>query len=399
MNLLFERQERLLQNTDTTFVRKLMHEINWDMRLIGIKGARGVGKSTLILQYIKLFAYKQSPRKVLYISLDNIWFTNKNLYTLAEDFVKQGGEHLFLDEVHRYPNWAIEIKNLYDDFPSLKIVFTGSSLLQIINARADLSRRAITYTLQGLSYREFINFETGSTIKTYSLQEITDYHVEIAREINVKIKPLSLFQDYLKWGYYPFYKESKELYASRLIEIINMIIDIELPLLRNVEVSYLAKLKSLLSIIAESVPFIPNISNISDRTGINRNTLVQYFYFLEESGITKNLLKDSFGISKLQKPNKVYLENTNFAYAIAPQNANIGNLRETFFLNQIAYQNKVNYTEQTDFLVNDTLFFEIGGKNKKQTQIQTLNNAYILSDSLEYGTGNRIPLWLFGFLY
>lgn len=399
MDILFDRQERLLQNTETTFVRKLMQEINWDMRLIGIKGARGVGKSTLILQYIKLYFEAKSLRKVLYISMDHIWFANKNLYALAEDFVKHGGEHLFLDEVHKYDNWASEIKNLYDDFPKLKIVFTGSSLLQILNARADLSRRAVIYTLQGLSYREFLNYETGSNFQSFTLQEIIENHIEIAREINAQLKPLALFHDYLKWGYFPFYKESKELYAFRLVEIINMIIDIELPLLRNVEVSNLTKLKALLSIIAESVPFIPNISKIGDKTGINRNTLVQYLHYLEESGITINLIKDSFGISKLQKPNKLYLENTNFSYAIAPNNTNIGNLRETFFLNQLSYQNRVNYTEKTDFVVNDKLFFEIGGKNKNQVQIQTLENAYIVSDSIEYGTANRIPLWLFGFLY
>jgi len=398
MKLLFEKQERLLQSIHTGFVRSLLHEIDWNMRLIGIKGARGVGKSTMLLQYIKLHLLHK-PDKVLYVSLDSLWFANKSIYDLADDFVKMGGEHLFLDEVHKYDNWASEIKNIYDDFPELSIVFTGSSLLQILNARADLSRRAIVYTMQGLSYREFLNFETGSNFNSVRLNDLLKNHVTIAREINAKIKPLIHFGDYLQFGYFPFYKESKDLYAFRLMEILNMIVDIELPLLRKVEVGYLQKLKELLLIIAESVPFVPNISKLSRKIGINRNTLVQYLYFLEESSITKQLTKNTFGISKLQKPQKIYLENTNFAFAIAPDNTNTGNLRETFFINQLAYKHKVSYTAETDFKIDDTFFFEIGGKTKTGKQIQTLDKAFIVADHTEYGYKNRIPLWMFGFLY
>jgi predicted AAA+ superfamily ATPase len=399
MDNLFEKQERLLKNTSTDFTRLLIHEIDWTMRLIGIKGARGVGKSTLLLQYIKMRRKHTSPRTLLYVSLDQYWFSHTSLYTLAEDFVKQGGEHLFLDEVHKYENWAQEIKNIYDDFPELKVVFTGSSLLEILNARADLSRRAVVYNLQGLSYREYLNFELGTQFQPIAFSDILSHTTDITGAINEKIKPLAHFNTYLKQGYFPFYKESKDLYSIRLAEIINMILDIELPLLRNVEVSYLGKLKVLLQIIAASVPFVPNVSKLSEKTGVNRNTLVQYLYYLEESGITKNLTKDSFGISKLQKPNKVYLENTNFAFTIAPENTNVGNLRETFFLNQLSYQHKVNYTEKTDFIVDDTYFFEIGGAQKNRSQIQTLSHAFIVSDGIEYGTAHRIPLWLFGFLY
>ena len=398
MKSLFEKQERLLQNTPTDFVRSIMKEIDWDLQLIGIKGARGVGKSTLLLQYIKLHLSHKTD-KVLYVSLDNLWFANKSIYDLADRFVKLGGKHLFLDEVHKYNNWATEIKNIYDDFPNLKIVFTGSSLLQILNARADLSRRAIVYTMQGLSYREFLNFETGSDYESIKLPELLGNHINIARNINSKIRPLALFNDYIQYGYFPFYKESKDLYSLRLTEILNMIIEIELPQLRKVEVAYIPKIKELLLIIAESVPFIPNVSKLSHKIGINRNTLVQYLYFLEESGITKQLVKNSFGISKLQKPQKIYLENTNFAYTIAPDNTNAGNLRETFFFNQLAYRHKVTYTAETDFKVDNKYYFEIGGKNKSRKQIQTLDNAYIVADDIEYGFQNKIPLWLFGFLY
>ncbi len=398
MRLLFEKQERLLQNTPIDFVRSIMKEIDWNLQLIGIKGARGVGKSTLLLQYIKLHLSHKTD-KVLYVSLDNLWFANKSIYDLADRFVKLGGEHLFLDEVHKYNNWATEIKNIYDNFPNLKIVFTGSSLLQILNARADLSRRAIVYTMQGLSYREFLNFETGSDYESIKLPELLKNHIDIARNINSKIRPLARFNDYLQYGYFPFYKESKDLYAIRLMEILNMIIEIELPLLRKVEIAYLPKIKELLLVIAESVPFVPNVSKLSRKIGINRNTLVQYLFFLEESGITKQLVKNSFGISKLQKPQKIYLENTNFAYTIAPDNTNAGNLRETFFFNQLAYRHKVTYTAETDFKVDNKYYFEIGGKNKSRKQIQTLDNAYIVADDIEYGYQNKIPLWLFGFLY
>ena len=392
-----KKQERLLRNTSTNFVRSIMNDINWDMQLIGIKGARGVGKSTLLLQYIKLHLSHKLD-KVLYLSLDNIWLANQTLYNLTDNFVKLGGEHLFIDEVHKYENWATEIKNIYDDFPKLKVVFTGSSLLQILNARADLSRRAITYTMQGLSYREFLNYELNLNLKKIALEDILDNHTNIARELVGNLKPLVHFKTYLEYGYFPFYKESKDLYAIRLNEIINMIIDIELPLLRNVDVKYLIKLKQLLQIIAASVPFIPNVSKLSAKIKINRNTLVQYLYFLEESGITKHLYKDNFGVSKLQKPAKIYLENTNFAFAIT-DNTNVGNLRETFFLNQLKKEHSINYTEKGDFFVANKYTFEIGGMNKTNKQIEGLENAYIASDNIEYGFQNKIPLWLFGFLY
>lgn len=398
MESIYKKQERLLRNTTTDFIRSLMHDINWDMRLIGIKGARGVGKSTLLLQYIKLHLNHKLD-KVLYVSLDNIWIANQSLYELADNFVKLGGEHLFIDEVHKYDNWATEIKNIYDDFPNLKVVFTGSSLLQILNARADLSRRAITYTMQGLSYREFLNYELHLNLKKIEFKDILKNHIAIARELLAQIKPLAHFNAYLQYGYFPFYKESIDLYPFRINEVLNMIIDIELPHLRKVDISYLPKLKQLLAIIAESVPFIPNVSKLSAKIGINRNTLVQYLYFLEESRITNNLYKANFGISRLQKPDKIYLENTNFSFAIASKNSNSGNLRETFFINQVAYKHKINYTKQTDFVVDNHFYFEIGGKNKTNKQIQDIENAFIVSDDIEIGFKNKIPLWLFGFLY
>jgi predicted AAA+ superfamily ATPase len=318
---------------------------------------------------------------------------------MVDNFVKQGGKYLFLDEVHKYPNWTQELKNIYDDYPELKVVFTGSSLLEILNSRADLSRRAIVYTLQGLSFREYLGITRGLKLEEYKLEQILIDHVSIAREINAKVRPLHYFENYLKSGYFPFFQEVPDLYYQRLEEVINMTIEIELPLLRKVEVSYIPKLKQLLQIISESVPFIPNVSKLSERIGINRNTFTTYLYFLQEANLTRNLYKNAAGISLLQKPEKIYLENTNFQYALAPANTEKGAIRETFFANQLGYEYQVDYTGRGDFLINQKFTFEIGGKGKGTQQISDIPNSHVAADEIEYGHANKIPLWLFGFLY
>lgn len=397
MNSIQEKFQRKIQDTSLSFIRSQMTDIAWEARLIGIKGARGVGKTTLLLQYIK----KNLPinEETLYVSLDNIWFTENNLSDLTDSFIKKGGKYLFLDEVHKYPNWAQELKNIYDDYPQLKIVFTGSSLLEILNARADLSRRAIIYTMQGLSYREYLNLILKVEMPILSLEDIVSNHTKLAQDLNNTIKPLQHFDSYLKSGYYPFFLEAPSLYFQRLEEVINLILEIELPLLRKVDIAYINKLKQLLQIIAQSVPFMPNISKLSERIGINRNTLISYLYFLNEAHIIKNLYRDAKGISQLQKPDKIYLDNTNLQYAFSTNNANIGNIRETFFVNQLSYKHLVEYTKQGDFRVDGMYTFEIGGPQKTKKQIKDLENAFIASDDIEYGYQNKIPLWLFGFLY
>ncbi|PKP45311.1 MAG: AAA family ATPase [Bacteroidetes bacterium HGW-Bacteroidetes-11] len=398
METLFEKFHQKLLYTPVEFVRSAMQEINWNARLIGIKGARGIGKTTLLLQYIKLHL-SDSIKETLYVSLDSIWFNTHPLVELAEDFEKKGGKYLFLDEVHKYERWAQELKNIYDDYPHLKIVFTGSSLLEILNARADLSRRAVVYTMQGFSFREYLSIETGYSFERLSLDKILTNHVDEAGEIIKKIKPLQYFDSYLKHGYYPFYREQPGLYEIRLGEVINMIMEIELPLLRAVELAYIKKVKQLLVIIAESVPFIPNVSKLSEKIGINRATLLSYLYYLDEIGLTRNLFKEAQGISRLQKPSKIYLENTNLIYVFAHENANAGNIRETFFANQVGFQHDINYTEHGDFLVNNKYTFEIGGKHKSTKQLKAATEGYIISDGIEFGHNNKIPLWLFGFIY
>jgi hypothetical protein len=397
MQEIYEKSARKINSVSTEFTRGIMDSIKWNARMIGIKGARGVGKTTLLLQYIKKNITDRE--EVLFVSLDNLWFSEHSLSGLTNDFVQKGGRYLFIDEVHKYPDWSVEIKNIYDDFPELKIVFTGSSLLEILNARADLSRRALVYSMQGLSFREYLNLTTGTVFPVFTLKEILKRHGEIAFEINKAIKPLRHFQAYLKLGYFPFFAEVPELYHQRIEEVANMILEIELPMLRNVEISYIPKLKQLLQIIAETAPFMPNVSKLSEKIGINRNTLATYLFFLQEAHLIRNLYRDSKGITRLQKPDKIFLENTNYMYAFAPDSVNTGNLRETFFMNQLTNMHRVEYTDQGDFLVDARYVFEIGGKLKSKKQIQGIPNSYIAADNIEYGHSNTIPLWMFGFLY
>lgn len=398
MEQLIERFRKKIAQTQTNFVRSIMFQINWEARLIGLKGARGVGKTTLLLQFIKLRLLNEIDSS-LYVSLDNIWFTEHKLTDLVDVFAKKGGKYLFLDEVHKYSNWSIEIKNIYDDYPEIKIVFTGSSLLEILNARADLSRRAVIYSMQGLSFREYLNIELNMDLKTVTLEEIINQHSAVSREIVSKVKPLQHFDLYLQNGYYPFYKEVPNLYHSRLEEVINMVLEVELPQLRNVNVAYVSKLKQLMYIVSESAPFTPNISKISERIGVNRETLLGYLFYLNEAHLLFSTYKDAKGITLLQKPDKLYLENTNLMYALNGRSVSIGNARETFFANQLRYSHLIEISKQSDFIVDGKYTFEIGGKNKNKTQIEGLQDAYVALDDIEYGFENKIPLWIFGFLY
>lgn len=398
MEELFNRYQRISQKIQTDFVRSFMQEVNWNARLIGIKGARGVGKTTLLLQYLKI-NFTDNRALTLYVSLDSFAFRGKTLLGLADEFVRNGGKHLFLDEVHKYPNWAQELKNIYDDYSELQIVFTGSSLLEILNSRADLSRRVVIYHMQGLSFREFIMLETGIYFAPLTLESILKDHLHLAGMINAKIKVFPHFEKYLKQGYYPFYREELDLYEHRVEEVINMMLEIELPLLRGMDIGLVPKIKQLLVIISESVPFVPNIVNLSQKIEIHRTTLMSYLFYLQELGLTYHLLKEARGSVRLQKPAKIYLGNTNLMYVLSSFSANRGNVRETFFANQVGYKHKISFHEKTDFLVDNTYAFEIGGKDKSKKQITGIENAYIVSDEIEYGYQNKMPIWLFGFLY
>jgi predicted AAA+ superfamily ATPase len=397
MDSLLEKSEKKIKAVSPNFYRSLMDNMAWDARLIGIRGARGVGKTTMMLQYLQ--KYTQNPSERLYVSLDDLWFSENKLVDLADAFVKRGGKHLFIDEVHKYNNWSQEVKNIYDDYPELQVVFTGSSLLEIINARADLSRRAIHYNLQGLSFREYLNLTENKQFPIFELADILSNHQQMALSITEDIKPLKHFSRYLKSGYYPFFLEDELLYHIKVAEVVNFILEIELPLLRKMDIAYVHKIKQLLQIISRSVPFKPNVSKLSKKIQINRNTLVTYLHFLNESRLTINLFRDTYGVSQLKKPEKIYLENTNLSFALYGNEADKGNLRETFFINQLKTKHAVTYTEKGDFMVDEKMTFEVGGNNKSGKQIENVNDAYIALDDIEIGNSNKVPLWMFGFLY
>jgi predicted AAA+ superfamily ATPase len=396
MEKLFEKYFRKIDQVELHFTRYLLSGIDWSNRLIGIKGARGAGKTTLLLQYAR--QHLPAGNQTLYVSLDNLYFTEHNLPDFADDFVKQGGKYLLLDEVHRYPNWSVQIKNIYDDHPGLQVIFTGSSILQLQKAKGDLSRRAVMYELAGLSFREFINLSAGVTLPSISLDDLALHHNEFAREVVKVVRPLEYFKDYLSNGYYPYYLENRPSYPEKLAETINLALNTDLPSSTEVSYASIEKLKQLLYIIAQSVPFQPNVSKLAERIGVTRNTLVLFFKYLEELRIVKRIFSSTQGIGLLQKPDKILMHHPNLQYALADAHANVGSIRESFFVNQTGYQHDVSYTKQGDFLVNG-LTYEVGGRNKNSRQIQHIENACIVADDLEIGINNKLPLWIFGFLY
>jgi len=400
MKPLFLSFHRKLEETNMCFERYLNSKINWDNRLTAITGARGTGKTTLLLQHIKKH-HGTHPEEVLFVSLDNIYFSTHNLYSLADDFFSLGGKELYIDEVHKYPNWAQEIKNIYDDFPTLKVVFTGSSILQIFKANADLSRRVRHFQLYGLSFREFLIFEGAlpNTQQPFLLEEILNNHVSIAQQIVKEVTPLPAFQKYLKYGYYPYYKEDISGYSERVLQTFNTIMECDLPNVENVDFYSINRIKKLFYILSEMGPFTPNISQLSQMVDVTRQSLMNYIHLLEKAHAVLLLKKETTGIRQMVKPEKIYLQNTNYNYALSAENPEIGSLRETFFFNQLQQNHNITYNEKTDFCVDKKYYFEIGGKNKSAHQIKDLSHAYLALDGLNTGYRNEIPLWLFGFLY
>ncbi|MBP3773274.1 MAG: AAA family ATPase [Treponema sp.] len=398
MEKLIELFRKKISSTSLDFVRSLESQINWDARLICIRGARGTGKTTLMLQHIKK-TFGNNLSKVIYVSLDNLYFADNSLVDFADSFAKRGGSHIFFDEVHKYPDWSKALKNIYDDYPELHIAFTGSSLLEILNARSDLSRRALVYNIQGLSFREYLNLLAKTDFPVLTLEEIIENHESISADVVSKIRPFEYFEDYLKFGYYPYFLEGKDDYYDRLNETVNMILEVELPLLRKLDVSYIARIKKLLTVIGKSAPFIPNTTELASKIQIARQTLLQYFQYLEESRLIFQVFKESRGLGTLEKPDKIFLENTNLMFLLGKAETNTCNVRETFAFNQLSKNHEVLFSEQSDFLVDKKITFEVGGKNKKRKQIKEIPDSFILADDIEFGTDRRIPLWLLGFLY
>jgi len=398
MQQLYATFYQQIKRVSTDFTRYLYHEIHWQNRLIAIVGSRGAGKTTLLLQHIKL-NYPQLSGEVLYVSLDNLWFSTHTLLYLADEFSKQGGKALYLDEVHNYPGWSREIKNIYDSYPDIKIVFTGSSLLEVFKGEADLSRRAVRYTLYGLSFREFLQYEYGIKMDALSFEEILSNHTQLAMDIGVKVKPLVAYNEYIRYGYFPYYKEDKEMYPIRLLGTLNTIIETDLPAVEHIDYYSVVKIKKLFAILALLVPFTPNISKLSNDIETTRVSVLNYLYYLEKAQAVMLLSKESLGMKQMSKPDKVYLGNTNFAFALGDELTNIGSVRESFFMNQVRVKNKVTFSARVDFVVSDKYHIEIGGKNKTKQQLAGLENAYIVVDNIEIGYGNQIPLWMFGLTY
>ena len=389
---------RLLSHLNMPFERSLMATINWNARLIAIRGARGVGKTTMLLQYVKK-TYGTDPTIALYASMDHLYFSKHSLLELAEDFYKRGGKCLCLDEVHKYEGWSREIKNIYDGFPELKIVFTGSSLLNILNAEADLSRRCISYDMQGLSFREYLCIKENIQLPTVTLEDILQRPLDISMAIVDKCKPLQYFSKYLKEGYYPFFAEQNMDYLTQVQKVVGMILEIELPQLSNVDITNVRKLRSLLSVISSGVPFAVDISKMAQTAELNRNTIITYLAHLHRARLLNLLYSDSLNLKRMQKPNKIYMENCNLLHALSLTNVEVGTERETFMVNQLSYLHAVEYAKQGDFVIDRKYTIEVGGASKDGKQIANTANAFIAADDIEYALGNKIPLWLFGFLY
>ena len=393
---LYDSYHRKIAKVDLRFKRYLYSQINWKARIISIKGARGVGKTTMLLQHI-LENYEDIDQ-TLYASLDNLWFATHSLMELVDWADRHGISRLYLDEVHRYEGWSQALKNIYDDYPDMSIVYTSSSLLVLDNATVDMSRRQTPYTLYGLSFREYLDLECIFKTEAIPLEDILKYHVKKAMEIVGSIKVAPLFEAYLAHGYYPFYRESLEDFPSRLRETITVVIDSDLPAVENVTYETLQKVKKLLMIISEHVPFEPNMSELWRQLSTDNESGLKMLYALDKAQVLALLTAKTKNYKSLTKPDKIFLGNPNLMHVLCPK-VDKGNERETFFISQLRVLHDVRYPKQGDFLIDDKHLFEVGGKGKTFEQIADVPDSYLAVDDTEVGSGRRIPLWLFGFLY
>lgn len=381
--------DKLLRETTSTFHRYMYDRIDWDARMVGLLGPRGVGKTTMVLQHIK----ENLPRKeTLYVVAEDLYFSSHTLLDLADDFARKGGKYLFIDEIHKYPGWSRELKLIYDYHSELHVFFTGSSVLDISHGVSDLSRRVLTYTMQGLSYREYLSLFHGIDLPTYTLEQILSQEVELP----TGLLPLQFFHDYLQKGYYPFSDNNFEQY---IMQVVNATIEVDIPQYANLTVATTRKLKQLLAIVAKSAPFKPNFTQIGGQLEVSRNNVADLCAWIEKAGLISQLRDSTGGIQGLGKVDKIYLDNPTLIYVLGDQNVEVGTIRETFFFNQLRVHNAIVSSPVSDFLVNDKYTFEVGGKKKGKRQIKDVSNAYIVKDDIETGYGNIIPLWMFGLTY
>ena len=389
MEQLFEYFNRKLKETTTDLIRYKYSEINWLGHALGLVGPRGVGKSTMLLQHIKMHL---DVKDTLYVSADQLYFASHTLVDLADRFYKMGGKHLFIDEIHKYAGWSVEVKQIFDSYSDLQLVISGSSILEITKGMADLSRRVPIYEMQGLSFREYLQLFHGLKIDAITFGNLLQHRYDIAALEH----PLPLFHDYLRRGYYPFGRDAA--YDIELMQVVAQTMENDIPLYLNVNVSVGRKLKQLLMVVAESVPFKPVMQKLADVTGISRNYIQDYLMYMERAGMIAQLHDATGGIRRIGKTEKLYLDNTNLIYVLAPNRADIGNVRETFFMNQMRVVGDVKCSPVSDFVV-DGMTFEIGGCKKGQKQITDVENAFVVKDDIETGFANVLPLWAFGLLY
>ena len=396
---LIELQIGIAKETPEGFRRYLASGIDWSNRLCAIIGARGVGKTTLMLQrYREEF---DDPQRCLYLSADNVIVAALGLFEIAAEFFRMGGECLLIDEIHKYGDWSKELKNIYDSFPKGRLVISGSSTLDIMKGRHDLSRRMVVFPLRGMSFREYLEVETGRQFASFTLRDLIDDHVAIAARVNEAGGVLRHFQDYLRHGYYPFYLEGTTSFGGKLNNVVEKIVSEDIPSVFGVRPASVPALRKLIYLVATSQPFVPNIDRISSNLGVSKEYIYNYFEYLERAGLFASLRRASSGLRLVRKAERVYMENPNLIHAIVGrvESAQTGAIRESFFVSQLRERHEVSAAERGDFLVDGRYTFEVGGRGKADAQIAGVEDAFVASDGIEAGVGNRIPLWLFGFLY
>lgn len=396
LNSLFEISANKLVEPLSAFRRSMFGQLPLDQRMVALKGARGTGKTTLMLQYMQSLQFESN--KVLFISMDDIYFSQNRLLDLADYFYKRGGKVLLIDEVHKYPGWSVELKNIYDRYPLLQVVFTSSSALAIHKGEADLSRRAVIMELKELSFREYLDLEYQMKMDPVNLDNLLDNHLQISAQVCQKMRPLEKFDDYLRFGAYPFVREGKAYFLKKLAATVNQVLENDLPAIDHISYATVVRLKKLLFILAETCPFKPNISTLAQQLETTRDKVLRYLNQLERADLLLALRSQKSGDSYLTKPEKIYLHNPSLMYAINQRDINEGTVRETFFLSQVSASYPVYFTPDGDFMVNNTIF-EVGGKNKTRKQVSHIPDARIVKDDIEFGSGNTIPLWMFGLMY
>ena len=395
--LIYDHSERQIRLVNLDFKRYLYNEIDWNNRLIGIKGARGTGKTTLLLQWLK--EQDLPSEKAVYFSLDDLYFTTNSLADTIDTFYKGGGKIVVLDEVHKYKDWSRVVKNTYDFYPDLKIIFTGSSIIDISKQEGDLSRRVVMYELHGLSYREYLALNKDIFLRKIAFDEILTSSKSYMSQLPTDFRPLASFKEYLEFGYYPFALENKDSFHQKINQLVRTIVEYDMAEIEGYDIRNAKKMLQLIVVIAQQVPFKPNISALSQKTGIHRNTMLNYLHYLEQAKLINLLSAAGNSVSVLQKPDKIFLNNTSLLHALSHENTNVGTIRETFFLSQFLQHKKtITLPSIGDFKVGDYTF-EIGGKNKTKKQIEGVSNSFLVKDDIENAQQNQIPLWLFGMMY